>query len=1043
MQAVGRLGSYISQGVYTVSGPFHPFGGAVDIVVVQQPDGTFKSSPWYVRFGKFQGVLKAREKVVDICVNGMQAGFQMHLDSKGEAFFLREIDAQDSLFVSSGDDAHDHPRSLRSKSCNFDSNDGVGRTSSRRSRILGLVFGRRSLKQEHGGDGEVIGNRVDSFERAEIAANLLDLKWSTNISDQNGVDASSGDCNNDQFNQEPCFDVARDGECHLNGKEGVCDGAEGDVQVACVEMKLQARLQKQLNGEEVAAVNTEEAHGVCSQTSKSSELAVDCSGEQKAHQVMYHVHVHDEVLHRATVLLSEQDAKFRNPDGIDDSIQSRQRLPFDWRMGTETKEVTTNVDLGVPVLEVSEFHSQVQQMSFPDDSLYNEVDVEEKTASPKLQPVNMGLGHCSSEKVESNCISKHSTSRSLDDQLLDENNMKDIDIFSTISCPLDSLSDCSPRKTSRRSPSPSSGDENFFFSDLDESVINDRFERSFSPEEAEKEDYISYENGSEKFRVMFSPIAIPRNEAAGDEVGHHAGSLPNISSGSNGIVQRRLSQSLDSKSASSPWEFPGNDGLQCLKSDKDKENQLSHDEPGAKDCHDSGEFKGTILKLFHGNRICTSYLSTEFENDSCLQVIFLLIPVGCCMVSYERPQVFKLEDMNQVEEIHPGDPSTQNPSSHGNWRLWPFSLRRAGPRNPMLPPPPSNAKNTTFGNSPETTISTGMNKNELKPNIMKNKVRETAPTSEQLASLNLKEGMNTVTFTFSTAVLGKQQVDARIYLWKWNTRIVISDVDGTITRLYLEQLQRNIRTLVIVNVGHSGVSFHACFLVVKSAYELLNTYRSLTGPVEGKLYYYSLWSFQMTELGNLGWSDVLGQFMPLVGIDWSQTGVAHLFSAIKENGYQLLFLSARSISQAYLTRQFLLNLKQDGKVLPDGPVVISPDGLFPSLYREGNKRVPHEFKIACLEDIRALFPSDCNPFYAGFGNRDTDEISYLKVGIPKGKIFIINPRGEIVVNRRLDTKSYTSMHALVNGMFPPTNSSEQEDFNSWNFWKLPPPAIDI
>ena len=28
-------------------------------------------------------------------------------------------------------------------------------------------------------------------------------------------------------------------------------------------------------------------------------------------------------------------------------------------------------------------------------------------------------------------------------------------------------------------------------------------------------------------------------------------------------------------------------------------------------------------------------------------------------------------------------------------------------------------------------------------------------------------------------------------------------------------------------------------------------------------------------------SDVLGQFMPMVGVDWSQTGVAHLFSAIK------------------------------------------------------------------------------------------------------------------------------------------------------------------
>ncbi len=32
-------------------------------------------------------------------------------------------------------------------------------------------------------------------------------------------------------------------------------------------------------------------------------------------------------------------------------------------------------------------------------------------------------------------------------------------------------------------------------------------------------------------------------------------------------------------------------------------------------------------------------------------------------------------------------------------------------------------------------------------------------------------------------------------------------------------------------------------------------------------------------------------------------------------------------------------------------------------------RRPHEFKIATLQDIRALFPADWNPFYAGFGNR--------------------------------------------------------------------------
>lgn len=53
------------------------------------------------------------------------------------------------------------------------------------------------------------------------------------------------------------------------------------------------------------------------------------------------------------------------------------------------------------------------------------------------------------------------------------------------------------------------------------------------------------------------------------------------------------------------------------------------------------------------------------------------------------------------------------------------------------------------------------------------------------------------------------------------------------------------------------------------------------------------------------------------------------------------------------------------------------------------------------QDIKALFPADSNPFYAGFGNRDTDEVSYLKVGIPMGKIFIINPK----VRQRMDVVS--------------------------------------
>lgn len=91
MNVVKGVGSFISQGVYSVATPFHPFGGAVDVIVVEQQDGSYRSTPWYVRFGKFQGVLKGAEKVVRISVNGVEASFHMYLDNSGEAYFVREV----------------------------------------------------------------------------------------------------------------------------------------------------------------------------------------------------------------------------------------------------------------------------------------------------------------------------------------------------------------------------------------------------------------------------------------------------------------------------------------------------------------------------------------------------------------------------------------------------------------------------------------------------------------------------------------------------------------------------------------------------------------------------------------------------------------------------------------------------------------------------------------------------------------------------------------------------------------------------------------
>ncbi|XP_022083388.1 phosphatidate phosphatase LPIN3-like [Acanthaster planci] len=70
--------------------------GAIDVIVVQQEDGSLFCSPFHVRFGKM-GVLRSREKVVYIEINGEQVDLRMKLGENGEAFFLEEAAVEDKV----------------------------------------------------------------------------------------------------------------------------------------------------------------------------------------------------------------------------------------------------------------------------------------------------------------------------------------------------------------------------------------------------------------------------------------------------------------------------------------------------------------------------------------------------------------------------------------------------------------------------------------------------------------------------------------------------------------------------------------------------------------------------------------------------------------------------------------------------------------------------------------------------------------------------------------------------------------------------------
>jgi phosphatidate phosphatase LPIN len=70
--------------------------GAMDVIVVRQKDGSLKSTPFYARFGSFK-IIKSKEKIVSIKVNGIETDVKMKLSSSGDAYFLESENNRLSL----------------------------------------------------------------------------------------------------------------------------------------------------------------------------------------------------------------------------------------------------------------------------------------------------------------------------------------------------------------------------------------------------------------------------------------------------------------------------------------------------------------------------------------------------------------------------------------------------------------------------------------------------------------------------------------------------------------------------------------------------------------------------------------------------------------------------------------------------------------------------------------------------------------------------------------------------------------------------------
>ncbi|KAL3327900.1 hypothetical protein AABB24_035527 [Solanum stoloniferum] len=894
MNVVGKVSSFITQGVYSVATPFHPFGGAVDIIVVKQHDGTFRSTPWYVRFGKFQGVLKGAEKVVRIKVNGKEADFHMYLDNSGEAYFIKEA---------TGDNENEEngclkkPDSLKSEGDTSNLGDG-NHNESRKDDVLSK-------------------NEEDEYNAADLP--LRDERVTLGMDRLNRVDSDADrrfyEFQDDQSSLDDSVDLSEYSSSRYDNldMEHVLESQDSSSEVVLVSVDghiLTAPISSSERNTEDVELDTPQFHLGPGQGTDFCDDSSDFNSGDSTWADDYFSNLNS--------------SKVASADTCD------------------VKNESTTVE---HQLEVSEVDGKRLDRT-PDDDLKNrEADLSMKSTVESTS--------CSIKRddVFKSCLELSALAMQAEDEVNQSDTVSQSEIQGVVE---------DVKETSHKSPSGISaenihpeilGNENGTHDSDNVTLQKSDLDIEHNASDSARDHlFVNDEHSKEQAGLTVAAEQAQSEQQGSDEstecdnVEHQTAALLKVISAGVEISLCRhlLHAGMGSAAAREAFEA----------------NRVSEE-----------EFRNSAKSIIKHPNLAVRIQGNYLQWDKAAPIV-----LGMAAYNMELPvDSTEVIPVEQEKNLKTGEDDSGLPSTPGRrWRLWPIPFRRVK----TIEHTSSNSSNEeVFVDSESISLNQPTEQTASpqggKESPRKQLVRTNVPSTGQIESLKLKEGQNLVTFIFSTRVLGDQKVEAHIYLWKWNTRIVISDVDGTITK-----------------------------------------------------------------------SDVLGQFMPLVGKDWTHSGIARLFCAIKENGYQLLFLSARAIVQAYLTKSFLFNLKQDGKSLPPGPVVISPDGLFPSLYREVIRRAPHEFKIACLEDIKALFPPDYNPFYAGFGNRDTDELSYRKIGIPKGKIFIINPKGEVAINHQIDVKSYTSLHTLVNDMFPPTSMVEQEDFNLWNYWKMPLADVD-
>ncbi|XP_034427772.1 phosphatidate phosphatase LPIN2-like isoform X1 [Hippoglossus hippoglossus] len=898
--------------------------GCIDVIVVRQPDGTFQCSPFHVRFGKL-GVLRSREKVIDIEINGEPVELQMKLGDNGEAFFVQEHnDIVPAHLVTSPIPTEELQFRSREPRCGGSAAEiGLSPEDPASGNIqpCSSSGGKKKKRRRRKHKAE-----PRKEEQAATAAGgeleLCELSSDEELNAHNGRASSLSTVNsNDHRQPSPFTALEWDSYPFSDGDWSPCSTREMSEPMS---PKSDSELMVKSTGSALRA----ESHmqWTWGEFPESTRVNKKDKPVPKVLTITPLGKTHFRVILSSEEMEEGSRERARDTYPICSIVKPEPRTIKPQPAGASQHDI--NIEQHQPDLSnsaCSSFTSEPCQNN-SDPNIKNERKTRWTSSPPGRRESRSTASGGSRVAGDSSavCVETEASSKPTDS-------------------PLGRRADSSSFHSGVRKRSQHQGPEDIYLDDLnalEPDVVARYFPKSESEQVPKHWVEMGRRSGSQSPQSVGSAAADSGTECLSDS----AGDLPDVT-----------------------LSLCGGVGENCeIPKEKFMEHIITYNE--------FVENPGIIDNPNLVVRIANRYYNWT-----------LAAPLILSMQAFQKNLPKATEEAWVKEKM---------PKKSGRWWFWrKSSVKQSSTETKLERQESLTRESPALHQAPETQHKTSewssddetKELNAAAPALMPNEREQTedpAPcpsykkslrlSSDQISRLKLRDGPNDVSFSITTQYQGTCRCVGTIYLWNWDDKVIISDIDGTITK-----------------------------------------------------------------------SDVFGQILPQLGKDWTHQGIAKLYHSVHENGYKFLYCSARAIGMADMTRGYLHWVNDRGTLLPQGPLMLSPSSLFSAFHREVIEKKPEKFKIECLTDIKNLFFPNMHPFYAAFGNRDSDVFAYKQVGVPVFRIFTVNPRGELILEQAKGNKtSYSRLSELVEHVFPLRSSEHSAtfscpEFSSFCFWRQP------